>query len=128
MIRDALIKLGRNPVIAHGGISSEDRTNNRMAFQEDPSVTDFVAQIDSMGIGITLTAAEYVFYYSNSMSYITRAQSEDRAHRIGQHKSVTYIDFIMKGTIDVKIMKSLAKKEDLSRQIMSGGLQQILED
>jgi SNF2 family DNA or RNA helicase len=45
-------------------------------------------------------------------------QSEDRAHRIGQKKSVTYIDLIAEKTIDEKIVKALRKKIDIASQIM----------
>ena len=62
------------------------------------------------GYGITLTAASNVIYYSNSYDLEKRLQSEDRAHRIGQHKPVTYVDLIAEKTVDEKIIKALRKK------------------
>jgi SNF2 family DNA or RNA helicase len=47
-----------------------------------------------------------------------RLQSEDRAHRIGQTKSVTYIDLIAEGTVDEKIVKALLNKQNIANQIM----------
>jgi len=70
------------------------------------------------GYGITLTAASTVIYYSNGYDLEKRLQSEDRAHRIGQKKSVTYIDLIAEKTIDEKIVKALRKKIDIASQIM----------
>jgi SNF2 family DNA or RNA helicase len=46
-----------------------------------------------------------------------RLQSEDRAHRIGQNDSVTYIDFVCPKTIDEKILKALSTKKKLADQI-----------
>jgi SNF2 family DNA or RNA helicase len=45
-------------------------------------------------------------------------QSEDRAHRIGQKKTVTYIDLIAEDTIDEKIVEALRKKIDIASQVM----------
>jgi SNF2 family DNA or RNA helicase len=47
-----------------------------------------------------------------------REQSEDRAHRKGQTKSVTYIDLVMKGTIDEFILKALNNKKRMSAQVL----------
>ena len=69
-------------------------------------------------VGITLTAANNVIYYSNGYDLEKRLQSEDRAHRIGQTKSVTYIDLIAPKTVDEKIVKALRKKMDIANTIM----------
>ena len=45
-------------------------------------------------------------------------QSEDRAHRIGQRNTVTYVDLIAEGTIDEKIVKSLRAKLNIASQVM----------
>jgi len=57
-------------------------------------------------------------YYANDFNLDTRIQSEDRCHRIGQNKSVTYIDLISEGTIDEKIVHSLVNKIDLSAKVL----------
>jgi SNF2 family DNA or RNA helicase len=74
------------------------------------------------GMGITLTAAQNVIYFSNSFDLAIRMQSEDRAHRIGQKKSVTYIDLIAEGTIDEKIVKALRSKMDIASLVMGEDL------
>ena len=63
---------------------------------------------------MTLTKAKTVIYYSNDYSLETRLQSEDRAHRIGQDESVTYIDVEAVGTIDKAIVKALRDKQDIA--------------
>ena len=70
------------------------------------------------GYGITLTQANTVIYYSNGYDLEKRLQSEDRAHRIGQKKSVTYVDMIAEKTVDEKIVRALRKKIDIASEIL----------
>jgi SNF2 family DNA or RNA helicase len=70
------------------------------------------------GYGITLTAASTVIYYSNGYDLEKRLQSEDRAHRIGQKKTVTYVDLIAEDTVDNKIVKALRKKVNIASEVM----------
>lgn len=53
-----------------------------------------VAQIQSLQYGVTLNRASRVIYYSPTFSALARSQSEDRCHRIGQNKSVLYVDLV----------------------------------
>lgn len=108
--------LGQEAVRYDGRTSADDRLTARQRFQ-DGSARYFVANPAAAGTGLTLTAASHVIYYSNSFNYEDRVQSEDRAHRIGQTKSVTYIDLIANGTIDSKIVEALRKKLDIASQI-----------
>jgi SNF2 family DNA or RNA helicase len=57
-------------------------------------------------------------YYSNGYDLEKRLQSEDRAHRIGQTKSVTYVDLIAEDTVDEKIVKALRKKINIASEVM----------
>ena len=70
------------------------------------------------GYGITLTQANTVIYYSNGYDLEKRLQSEDRAHRIGQKKNVTYIDLIAEDTVDEKIVKALRDKINIASEVM----------
>jgi SNF2 family DNA or RNA helicase len=51
-----------------------------------------------------------------------RLQSEDRAHRIGQKKSVTYVDINAQDTVDEKIVKSLRKKINIASEVLGEDL------
>ena len=62
--------------------------------------------------------ASTVIYYSNSYDLEKRLQSEDRAHRIGQTGSVTYVDLVAEKTIDERIIKSLRSKINIANEIM----------
>jgi len=77
----------------------------------------FVGNPRTGGYGLTLTAADTVIYYSNSFDLEVRLQSEDRAHRIGQTRSVTYVDLISPGTVDEKIVKALRGKINIATEV-----------
>ena len=94
----------------------------------DPSIKYFIGQPQSGGIGLTLTAASYAIYYSNDFNLETRLQSEDRCHRIGTKKSVTYIDFETPKTIDTKIIKALRSKKNLADYINKDPVSLFLEE
>ena len=103
----------------YGAIGTEDRATAIKKFQDpDSKVRFFVGNPQTAGYGITLTAASNVVYYSNGYDLEKRLQSEDRAHRIGQKKSVTYVDLIAPKTVDEKIVKALRKKMSIANTIM----------
>ena len=78
----------------------------------------FIGTPATGGYGITLTQASTVIYYSNGYDLEKRMQSEDRAHRIGQKKTVTYVDIIAEETVDTKIVKALRKKINIASKVM----------
>lgn len=98
----------------HGGIDNQERTNAVKAFQTDKEVRFFVGHVQAGGKGLTLHAATTVVYYSNDFSLENRLQSEDRAHRIGQHHPVTYVDFVAKGTLDERVVDVLRSKKNIA--------------
>ena len=102
----------------YGLTTQEARETNRKRFQEDDRCRFLVGTPQTGGYGITLTAANTVIYYSNGYDLEKRLQSEDRAHRIGQKKSVTYIDIIAEDTIDKKIQDSLRKKINIASEVL----------
>ena len=103
----------------YGAIGTEDRATAIKKFQDpDSKVRFFVGNPQTAGYGITLTAASNVIYYSNGYDLEKRLQSEDRAHRIGQKKSVTYVDLIAPKTVDEKIVKALRAKMSIANTIM----------
>ena len=106
-------------MVDYYGLTPQDqRDKNREAFQNDSKVRFIVGTPQTGGYGITLTAANTVIYYSNGYDLEKRLQSEDRAHRIGQHKPVTYVDIIAEKTVDEKIVKALRDKISIASQIL----------
>jgi SNF2 family DNA or RNA helicase len=106
--------LGDLAVSYHGDVTNDDREAAVYRFQNDDTIKYFIGQPQSGGIGLTLTAADYVVYYSNSFDLEIRMQSEDRCHRIGTKNNVTYIDIEARKTIDSKIIKALREKKNLA--------------
>jgi SNF2 family DNA or RNA helicase len=106
-------------VVDYYGLTPQDqRDKHREAFQNDSKVRYLVGTPQTGGYGITLTAANTVIYYSNGYDLEKRLQSEDRAHRIGQHKPVTYVDILAEETVDEKIVKSLRKKINIASEVL----------
>lgn len=113
-------KLGKEKVVEiSGGVSESDRWEAVKAIQSGEARV-MVGTAASGGVGITLTAASVVIYFSNTFKYVDRVQSEDRAHRLGQIRSVTIIDLVCPGTVDENIIRALKAKCDLSDWIVKG--------
>ena len=119
-------KHGENSVVQYyGAVSSDKRQEAIQKFQDTNSAARFfVGNPQTGGYGITLTAANTVIYYSNGYDLEKRLQSEDRAHRIGQKKSVTYVDLVTPKTVDEKIKKALRKKINIATEIMGEDLRE----
>jgi len=111
----------------YGDTDDEERRRVVREFQDPESeLRFFVGNPRTGGYGLTLTAASTVVYFSNSFDLEVRLQSEDRAHRIGQTKSVTYVDLIVPGTIDEKIVKALRDKIDIANQVLGEEMKEWL--
>ena len=110
---------GPGSIVDYYGVTpQEERQPNIKKFQDDPKCRFMVGTPSTGGYGITLTAANTVIYYSNGYDLEKRLQSEDRAHRIGQKKPVTYVDLIAEDTVDEKIVQSLRKKVNIASQVL----------
>ena len=107
----------------YGDTKAENRQDIVNEFQDiNSSLRFFVANPQTGGYGLTLTASHTVIYYSNSYDLEIRMQSEDRAHRISQTEKVTYIDLIAEKTVDEKIVKSLRNKINLATEVLGEGM------
>ena len=112
-------KYGPGSVVHYYGKTlPEERDYAIKNFKTNDKVRFFVGTPQTGGYGITLTQANTVIYYSNGYDLEKRMQSEDRAHRIGQKKTVTYVDIIAEDTVDTKIVKSLRKKINIASAVM----------
>ena len=119
IIEEIIKKYGPGSVVDYYGLTlQEDRQDNIRKFQNDPECRFLVGTPQTGGYGITLTQANTVIYYSNGYDLEKRLQSEDRAHRIGQKKTVTYIDLICEDTVDEKIVKALRDKINIASEFM----------
>ena len=125
IIQRIIKEYGEDSYVHYYGLTSqEDRQDNIRKFQNDPKCRFIVGTPQTGGYGITLTQAHTVIYYSNGYDLEKRLQSEDRAHRIGQKKTVTYIDLIAEDTVDEKIVKALRDKINIASEVMGEELKE----
>lgn len=88
-------------------------------FQEDPGIRVFFISIKAGGVGLNLTSADYVFILDPWWNPAVEAQAVDRAHRIGQDKSVFIYKFITKNTVEEKILLLQNKKKALADELIT---------
>ncbi|MEL7058490.1 MAG: SNF2-related protein [Acidobacteriota bacterium] len=94
----------------------EDRVER---FQTDPDCGLFLISLKAGGVGLNLTAADYVFILDPWWNPAVEAQAVDRAHRIGQLRPVFAYRLISRGTVEEKIMELQGSKKQLADAILS---------
>jgi len=104
--------LGDNPYVLYTGRQNERQKEAAKQAFKAGGARFFIATPSSGGHGLTLNEASSVIFYDNSFKYAERIQAEDRCHRIGQDKTVHYIDIVCGDTIDERIMDAISSKED----------------
>lgn len=110
--RDARKSYQKAPVFQfHGRVSDKDKDSNKKGFIAHKGKAYFVGNPQSGGMGLTLVVATLMIFFSNLFSAELRDQAEDRAHRIGQDKSLTIVDLVAEGSIDEYVMKAHKKKK-----------------
>ena len=123
IIKEVVKVHGPGSIVDYYGLTPQDeRQKNIKKFQNDNKCRFIVGTPQTGGYGITLTAANTVIYFSNGYDLEKRLQSEDRAHRIGQKKNVTYVDIIAEDTVDEKIVKALRDKVNIASQVLGEDL------
>lgn len=105
----------------YGKTDKAERSAIEDAYCNDPKMRFFIANPQTAGLGLTLISGmdDIMIYYSGTNAYIDRAQSEDRAHRIGQYRSVLVVDMVMEKTVDEIILASIAEKMSVEEYIMT---------
>ncbi len=99
--------------------STRNRTAEIRRFQEDPECRLFLISLKAGGLGINLTAADYVFIVDPWWNPAVEAQAIDRSHRIGRTKKVIAYKLIAKNTIEEKIIKLQDQKREVTESIFS---------
>lgn len=96
----------------------KDRREQVRQFQTDSNVPVFIGQIATAGMGLTLTAASTMVFYSLDYSMSNYEQCRARIHRAGQKFPCTYIHLIAKGTVDEKVTQALKNKANLAKSLI----------
>ena len=115
-IEDMLTRKKIDYAVIRGGIKHRGEQITR--FQNDPGCTVFLGQIAAAGLGLTLTAASLMVFYSWDYSMSNHDQARARIHRAGQRNACTYIYLCAKGTIDRRVIQALRNKQEVARMLV----------
>ena len=99
--------------------STRDRPAEVARFQQDDTLKVFLISLKAGGVGLNLTAADYVFLLDPWWNPAVEAQAVDRAHRIGQQRPVFVYKFITQGTVEEKILALQRRKLALVRELIA---------
>lgn len=110
---------GRKIKYAYLDGSTRDRQAQVETFQNDKGLKLFLISLKAGGVGLNLTAADYVFILDPWWNPAIEAQAVDRAHRIGQDRTVFTYKFITKNSVEEKILALQQSKKQLADDLIS---------
>jgi len=99
---------------------TKDRPARVDSFQGDPNIPFFLISLKAGGVGLNLTAADYVVHIDPWWNPAVERQATDRTHRIGQDKPVFVYKLISRGTVEEKILDLQERKRKLVDQLVAG--------
>lgn len=99
--------------------ATRNRQERVERFQNDPECRLFLISLKAGGLGLNLTAAEYVFLLDPWWNPAVEAQAVDRAHRIGQTRQVFAYRLIARDTVEEKVLELQKSKRDLAASIIN---------
>ena len=117
LISEDLSSIGIEHLVMTG--ATVDRQSLVQRFQSDPSIGAFVMTLKTGGLGLNLTAADYVFIVDPWWNRAAENQAIDRTHRIGQTNPVFCYRMIAKDTIEEKILELQQRKADLASSLLA---------
>lgn len=118
ILRDALKAKGVSYQYLDGAVNVQERKKRIQAFQEGEGDVFFIS-LKAGGVGLNLTAADYVLHMDPWWNPAVEDQASDRAHRIGQRRPVTVYRFIVEHSIEDKILALHHQKRDLASSLLS---------
>ncbi len=119
LIRKKLEELGIKYEYFDGSTSAPDREKAIQSFQNDDTVRVFLISLKAGGVGLNLTAADYVYIVDPWWNPAVEQQAIDRTHRIGQTKNIFAYRMICKDTIEDKILQLQDRKRALAKELIA---------
>ena len=119
LIRAKLEELGVKYEYFDGSTSAPDREKAIQSFQNDDTVRVFLISLKAGGVGLNLTAADYVYIVDPWWNPAVEQQAIDRTHRIGQTKNIFAYRMICKDSIEDKILQLQEKKKTLAKELIT---------
>ncbi|MEY3432167.1 MAG: hypothetical protein RL131_103, partial [Bacteroidota bacterium] len=119
LIKEKLVELGVKFEYFDGSTTAQERERAIQSFQNDNDVRVFLISLKAGGVGLNLTAADYVYIVDPWWNPAVEQQAIDRTHRIGQTKNIFAYRMICKDTIEDKILQLQEKKRALAKDLVS---------
>ncbi len=120
LVAEALAARGVTCLQLEGSTPADARADRVRRFQAGEADV-FLISLKAGGVGLNLTAADYVLHLDPWWNPAAEDQASDRAHRIGQDKPVTVVRFIARATIEESVLALHAEKRELAEALLSGG-------
>jgi non-specific serine/threonine protein kinase len=119
LIKEKLVELGVKFEYFDGSTTATERERAIQSFQNNDEVRVFLISLKAGGVGLNLTAADYVYIVDPWWNPAVEQQAIDRTHRIGQTKNIFAYRMICKDTIEDKIIQLQEKKRNLARDLVT---------
>jgi len=119
LIEEHLVECGIPYQYLDGSTPAKARTERIAAFQGGDGDA-FLISLKAGGVGLNLTAADYVIHMDPWWNPAAEDQASDRAHRIGQTRPVTVYRLVTKGTIEEQIVQLHHRKRELADRLLEG--------
>jgi non-specific serine/threonine protein kinase len=119
LIKEQLKKLGIDHEYFDGSSTIQERERAIERFQNDDNCRVFLISLKAGGVGLNLTAADYVYIVDPWWNPAVEQQAIDRTHRIGQTKNIFAYRMICNDTVEDKILKLQERKRSLAKELIS---------
>ncbi|CAE7304561.1 ywqA [Symbiodinium natans] len=102
----------------HGGLGISEREEQIQRFRVDPRCSVLIMTLGTGGVGLNLAAASHVVHYDRCWNPAREAQATDRAHRIGQLRTVVVHRLVTQGTLEERLAQELRRKAQLAHEVI----------
>ena len=119
IVRNVFEKHGWTYEYLDGQVPQHQRREKINNFQNNPDISAFLISLKAGGVGLNLTAADYVIHLDPWWNPAVEQQATDRAHRIGQTKRVFVYKYIVKNTVEEYILNLQNQKRELSKSLIT---------
>jgi SNF2 family DNA or RNA helicase len=120
LIEARLAQLGISTLFIHGKVTAKGRSAIVDAFQAGEAPV-LLLSLKAGGVGLNLTRATHVIHYDRWWNPATEDQATDRAHRIGQLRTVQVHRLVAEGTLEDRIAELIERKRALAEAVVGGG-------
>ena len=119
LIKKRIEKAGWKYAYLDGGTTAPNRKKAVDEFQNDPALKIFLISLKAGGVGLNLTAADYIYLVDPWWNPAVEQQAIDRTHRIGQTNKVFAYKMICKNTVEEKIVELQQRKKQLANELVT---------